>query len=140
MWRKKDIKRVYQRGDCIIREGDSGNEMFIIQSGSVDVYKDDGDKRVFLATLGRGEFFGEMAILENIRRSATVIAREEVHLIVLNAGNFMLKIRKDPTFAFSVMQRLSRRIRVLNDKVLSLQGLPVTEEMMVDDPMIERGR
>lgn len=127
MWREKDIVRVYQKGDIIIKEGDAGREMFIIKSGSVDVVKGEGEQRVALATLNRGDFFGEMSILENIRRSATVIAREETHLLVLNAGNFLMKIRKDPTFAFSVMQKMSNRIRVLNDKLLSQGGKEVAE-------------
>ncbi|MBI4824036.1 MAG: cyclic nucleotide-binding domain-containing protein [Nitrospirae bacterium] len=117
MWREKDIVRAFKKGDTIIGEGDPGREMFIIQSGSVDVFKGEGEGRIHLATLQRGDFFGEMSILENVRRSATVIAREETSLLVLNAGNFLVKIRKDPTFAFSLMQRMSNRIRVLNEKL-----------------------
>lgn len=120
MWREKDIVKVFKKGDTIIKEDDYGREMFIIQSGSVDVFKGQGVSRIHLATLDRGDFFGEMSILENVRRSATVIAREETSLLVLNAGSFLVKIRKDPTFAFSLMQRMSNRVRVLNEK-LSVQ-------------------
>ncbi len=118
MWSEKDIERAYRTGDVIIKEGDSGREMFIIQKGAVDVLKGG----VALATLGRGDFFGEMSILEGLKRSATVVAREETRLLVLNAGSFLMKIRKDPTFAFTIMQSLSGRVRALNEKLLSRTG------------------
>ncbi len=118
MWREKDISKEFDKGDVIIREGDPGREMYIIKSGSVDVIKSDGDIEIILATLSRGDFFGEMAILENIYRTATVKAREKSQLIILTTGNFMIKLKKDPTFAFQIMQKMSRRIRILNEKIL----------------------
>ncbi len=134
MWQERDITKVYQKGDVIINEDDPGNEMFIIKTGSVDVVKGRGDKKVILTTLKRGDFFGEMSIMEDLLRSATVIAREETHLIILNSGNFLLKIRKDPTFAFSIMQKMSNRIRVLSEKIMSQKfaskpGLSKTRKM-----------
>jgi len=118
MWTEKDITKEFNKGDMIIREGDPGREMYIIKSGSVDVVKSDGDREIILATLSRGDFFGEMAILENIYRTATVKANETSRLIVLTTGNFMIKLKKDPTFAFQIMQKMSRRIRILNEKIL----------------------
>lgn len=118
MWTEKDITKEFIKDDIIIKEGDPGREMYIIKSGSVDVVKSDGDKEIILATLSRGDFFGEMAILENIYRTATVKAKETSRLIVLTTGNFMIKLKKDPTFAFQIMQKMSRRIRILNEKIL----------------------
>ena len=118
MWSEKDITKEFNKDDIIIKEGDPGREMYIIKSGSVDVVKSDGDRDIILATLSRGDFFGEMAILENIYRTATVKAKETSRLIVLTTGNFMIKLKKDPTFAFQIMQKMSRRIRILNEKIL----------------------
>lgn len=118
MWSEKDITKEFNKGDIIIKEGDPGREMYIIKSGSVDVVKSDGDREIILATLSRGDFFGEMAILENIYRTATVKAKETSRLIVLTTGNFMIKLKKDPTFAFQIMQKMSKRIRLLNQKIL----------------------
>ena len=118
MWSEKDITKEFNKDDIIIKEGNPGREMYIIKSGSVDVVKSDGDREIILATLSRGDFFGEMAILENIYRTATVKARETSRLIVLTTGNFMIKLKKDPTFAFQIMQKMSRRIRILNEKIL----------------------
>jgi CRP/FNR family transcriptional regulator, cyclic AMP receptor protein len=118
MWSEKDITREFKKGDVIIQDGDLGREMFIIKSGSVDVIKRDDNKEVVLATLERGDFFGEMAMLEEAPRTARVIAREDTQLIVLNVGSLLIKIKKDPTFAFTMMQKMSNRIRILNDKLL----------------------
>ncbi|MEW6738321.1 MAG: cyclic nucleotide-binding domain-containing protein [Nitrospirota bacterium] len=137
MWREKDIIRAYQKGDAIIKEGETGREMFIIKSGSVDVLKGEEDNQIHLATLERGDFFGEMAILENEPRSATVIAREETHLLVLNTGNFMLKIRKDPTFAFNIMQKMSSRIRLLNEKLLGQKGISTANHSGINKEIAE---
>ncbi len=133
MWREKDITKIYQKGDIIIKEGDHGSEMFIIKEGSVDVIKGKGDNTITLTTLKRGDFFGEMSILEDVFRSATVIAKEETHLIVLNQGSFLLKIREDQTFAFNIMKKLSYRIRVLSKKVLGQ-----TDTLDPDSPEAKR--
>ena len=118
MWREKDITKEFSKGDVIIKEGNPGREMYIIQSGSVEVTKSDGNREVVLATLSRGDFFGEMAILENTNRTATVKAIETSRLLVLTTGNFMIKLKKDPTFAFQIMQKMSKRIRILDEKIL----------------------
>lgn len=119
MWQKKDITKTYKKGQFIVKEGELGKEMFIIQSGSVEVIREDGDNKIIFNTLERGDFFGEMALLEQAPRSATVVAREDTQLMVLNIGNFLTKIRRDPTFAFNIMQKMSKRIRILGDKLLS---------------------
>ncbi len=118
MWSEKDITREYKKGEIIIEEGALGREMFIIKSGSVDVIKRDDRRDIRLATLEKSDFFGEMALLENVPRGATVIAREVTNVIVLNMGSLLIKIRKDPTFAFNMMQKMSNRIRMLNEKIL----------------------
>ena len=118
MWVEKDLTKDFSKGDVIIREGDPGREMYIIKSGSVEVIKSDGNRDIVLATLSRGDFFGEMAILESAHRTATVKAMETSRLVVLTTGNFMIKLKKDPTFAFQIMQKMSKRIRILNEKIL----------------------
>jgi len=134
MWSEKDITKEFNKGDIIIKEGDPGREMYIIKSGSVDVIKSDGEREIILATLSRGDFFGEMAILENVYRTATVKARETSRLIVLTTGYFMIKLKKDPTFAFQIMQKMSTRIRILNEKILKETDLtrPSNSEVNLD--------
>lgn len=120
----------YQGGDWIFRAGEETREMFIIQRGEVSVViepQNKGPKKegsqaapqeIELARLGQGEFLGEMALLESLPRSASARAVGPTSLLVLQPGGFLLKIRRDPTFAFEMLQRLSSRIRTANDRLL----------------------
>jgi len=112
-----EVERVYQAGEEIIREGELGSEMYIIQRGQVAVFKLIGELEVKLAVLGKGHFFGEMSLLEGLPRSATVRALEPTSVLVLAPGGFLVRIRRDPTLAFELLQQLSNRIRRLNDQL-----------------------
>ena len=114
------LEQIYQDGDVIIKEGDKGSEMYIIKSGAVSITKETGKGETKLATLSAGDFFGEMALFERTRRSATVRAIGETRVIVLHAGNFLYRIRQDPTFVFEIMAKMSRRIRGLNEELILL--------------------
>ncbi len=109
------VSRKYAEGETIVREGDFDSEMFIIQKGSVRVAKKVNGEEVELSVLHRGDFFGEMALLESLPRSATVKAVEPTTIQVIQPGGLMLKFRRDPTFAFEMLQRLSGRVRSMND-------------------------
>lgn len=115
--------RDYTDGEVIVSEGDVDNEMFIIQKGSVRVTKLVNGVEVELSVLERGEFFGEMALLESLPRSATVKALGPTKIQVVQPGGLMLKFRRDPTFAFEMLQRLSGRLRSMNELLVdSLDG------------------
>ena len=110
----------YEDGEIIVREGEHGREMFIIQEGRVDVLKMVDGQELILAWLERGSFFGEMSLLEGTTRHATVRARGPVRLVVVEPGSLLLKIRRDPTFAFEMLQQMSRRVRGLDDQLVAL--------------------
>ena len=107
-------------GQIIVREGDMNREMYVIQRGRVEVVKWLRGRPVVLATLERGSFFGEMSLLESQPRSATVRAKGDTDLLVIEPGALLLKFRRDPTFAFEMLQHMSRRIRDLDDQVMSM--------------------
>ena len=109
--------RQYPDGGVIFLEGEESHEMFVIQQGEVVVTKSSGKEELVLATLTKGAFFGEMALLESLPRSATARAKGSTRLLVLQPGGFLLKIRRDPTFAFELMHQLSRRIRRTNERL-----------------------
>jgi CRP/FNR family transcriptional regulator/CRP/FNR family cyclic AMP-dependent transcriptional regulator len=109
-------KCFFKLGQQILEEGDIGEEMFIISKGSVEVSKNVDGKRVILMKLGRGEFFGEMSLLEGLTRSADVFAIEDSELISISSGGLLLKIRRDPTFAIEMLRSFSGRLRIANEK------------------------
>lgn len=113
-----DSVRTFETGDVIFSEGDDSREMFVVLEGQVEVVKISPRGEVKLAVLSRGEFLGEMSLLESLPRSATARAANSVKLLAIHPGGFLLKIRRDPTFAFEIMQSLSRRIRVTNDSLI----------------------
>lgn len=104
--------RDYADGETVFQEGDHSFEMYVVQSGSVVVSQNGAE----LAVLGKGEFIGEMSLLESLPRSATVRARGAARLLCIQPGGFLLKIRRDPTFAFELMQSLSRRVRSMTER------------------------
>lgn len=115
-----DSVRTFEAGDIIFREGEDSREMFVVLEGQIEIVKiSPRGSDVKLATLSRGEFLGEMSLLESLPRSATARAVNKVKLLAIHPGGFLLKIRRDPTFAFEIMQTLSRRIRVTNETLMN---------------------
>ena len=113
-------QRSYQIGDVIFAEGDASSEMFIIQEGKVVVTKAVAGRDVFLATLDRGDFFGEMALLDSQPRNATCCALAPTQLLAIKSGELMMKLRRDPTFAIEMLLSMSRRIRYLDEQFTQL--------------------
>ena len=110
--------RSFADGDLIFMEGDDSREMYVVVQGEVVVTKKSGLGDVTLATLRKGEFVGEMSLLESLPRSATARAMGATKLLAIQPGGFLLKIRRDPTFAFEMLQSLSKRIRVTNENLM----------------------
>jgi hypothetical protein len=110
-------------GEVIIREGDIGEAMYLIVSGSVMVTKraDDGCD-VDLDELPAGSYFGEMALFDLLARSATVTARQPTSLLMLHKREFAETVREYPEVALQMCKELSRRLRKLHEKI---QALPM---------------
>ena len=97
----------YQRGNAIVRENEQGNEFFLIMRGNVEVRK--GEQR--LATLGAGQFFGEMALLDEESRSADVISVEDTQCMVITSSILHPLIKDHPDMALKMLAELTRRLR-----------------------------
>lgn len=105
---------VVHDGDVIFSERDTGRQMFIVAAGTVRITVGHGEAEVTLGVIERGDFFGEMALLEALPRSANAYAVGETHLLVIEPGALLLRIRRDPTFAIEMLHRLSGRLRQSN--------------------------
>ena len=115
------LGRVYNEGQVIILQGEKGNCMYEIQEGQVEVIQEKNDEEVRLAVLGRGDFFGEMAIFDREVRSATVRALGIVRVLTIDKRTFLRKITQDPSLAFRIIERMSNRIRDLNAEIVRLK-------------------
>ena len=110
-------EREYRDGEVVFNEGDRSRELFVVQRGEVVISKRSGQSELTLGVISRGSIFGEMALLESLPRSASARARGDARLLVIQPGGFLMKIRRDPTFAFELMQQLSGRIRRTNERL-----------------------
>ncbi|MBN2383703.1 Crp/Fnr family transcriptional regulator [bacterium] len=109
--------RKFERGQVIFSEGDRGEEMFIIHSGKVKISKRIGDVQKTLAILDKGEFFGEMSILNNKPRSATVEVIEEGHLLVIDRKTFETMIRNNVEIALRMIKKMANRLQQSDDQI-----------------------
>lgn len=133
----------YAAGEIIVRQGETGDCMFAIQKGRVEVLRRGKGGDVRVAVLEEGEVFGEMAIFEREARSATVRALGEARLLTVDKKTFLRRVQEDPTLAFNLMQQMSRRIRKMNGELVELQlgGAPRVRDILAPtqaEPQIER--
>lgn len=117
----------FAEGEYIFREGALGREMYIIHEGTVEILQQVGDQEKPLAVFEKGDFFGEMSVLEDLPRSASARAATAVRLLEINGTTFSQMLRDNPEIAVRMMRKLSRRLRetdlMLRD-ALQRQGSP----------------
>jgi Cyclic nucleotide-binding domain/FHA domain len=98
-------------GEIIFREGDLGTEMYIINEGKVEILNRMGEEDRVLAVLEKGDFFGEMSVLEDLPRAATARALTDARLLQINGSTFDQMLQSNPEIAVRMMRKLSRRLR-----------------------------
>lgn len=125
--------RHYEKDHVVFNEGDEGNEIFIIVSGSVKViihdYVEEGGKRILdgaasqtVAILSEGQVFGELALLDSMPRSATLIAQEGTHVIVMNKDEFYQQILEFPSLAVMFLKLMTKHMRRMDSQLRSALG------------------
>jgi ATP/ADP translocase len=115
----------YPPGETVIKEGEAGDTMYLVVKGEVSVLKgqegEEGAREIELDRIRAGGYFGEMALFEDVMRSATIRTSEESHLLVLHKREFTEIVREYPQIALHICKELSGRIRHLHDKVKSYE-------------------
>jgi CRP/FNR family cyclic AMP-dependent transcriptional regulator len=119
-------ERAYPKNSVILFEDDPGDALYIVKEGQVKVVLIGEDGReVILSVLGEGDFFGEMALIDDEPRSAHVIAMDDSALLVLRREDFQGLLIQTPAMALAMLRELTRRLRRVDEKVGSLVLLDV---------------
>lgn len=116
------LGKAYADGAIVVREGEMGDRMFVIQSGRVRVTREVNGLEISLAELEKGDFFGEMALIEREVRSATVRAVGQTSLLSIDKKSFLRRVHDDPSLAYRILERMSKRIRELSDELVRLKS------------------
>lgn len=116
-----ELMRVYPKDTMIFSECQTGQDMFIIQEGQVKISKVVDGNEVILAVLKKGDFFGEMALLENKPRSASAIAHDECRLMVINVKNFNLMVETQPQLVSRLTTTLAERLWAMHRQLANTQ-------------------
>jgi len=116
------LGKTYQNGEIIVSQGEPGDCMYVIQEGQAKVLQKKQDREVCLAVLREGDFFGEMAIFEHEVRSATVRALGEARVLTIDKKTLLSRLSEDPSMAFRLLQKMSYRIRTLNDPITRMKA------------------
>lgn len=119
---RRDLGKEYGEGDVIVLQGEIGNCMYEILEGQVEVIRETGKKKVLLARLGKGDFFGEMALFDRETRSATVRALGRARILTIDKRTLLGRITQDPSLAFRILEKMSYRIRELDKKMENKDG------------------
>lgn len=107
----------YQKGNLIFAEGDIGENIYFVLSGSVHIYSDQAGFKYSLCHLSEGGAFGEMAILNDLPRTASVEADTDCQLIVLNRETFFSLLEKYPILSLKMLRLMAERMRIMDNQI-----------------------
>jgi CRP/FNR family transcriptional regulator, cyclic AMP receptor protein len=106
----------YSASEVIFEEGSMGRELYVVLAGKVNIVKNPGPSAAVVASLGKGEFFGEMAVIDGSPRSASAVsAIDHTKVMRINHARFVYLVSQQPAFALMIMDALSRRLRASNN-------------------------
>lgn len=111
------------KDSIILSEEEAGSALFVIVSGKVKISRvsnDDKDKEVILAILNPSDFFGEMALLDGLSRSATVTAMEDAKVFIIQRNDFLNLLTEHPEVSVALLQELTKRLREAGMKIKAL--------------------
>lgn len=129
--KSRDLKRIaklsrhctYPEGEKIISEGEQDGSLFVIINGEVEVIKNSGQKsEKCLRRLGPLCYFGEMALIDDLIRSASVVARKDTRALCIDQWDLRKEIVKHPVLAIELLQMLNRRLRALEKSFVNAVG------------------
>jgi CRP-like cAMP-binding protein len=112
------VPRHFDAGEVVFREGDESSTCYVVRSGHARAIREHGDGRsITLATFGPGDIFGELAMFDHERRSATIEAIEPTEAIAILAGDMRRLLGEHPDIAIKLLTALGRRLRETNERL-----------------------
>lgn len=124
--RARAQSKIYQRNTIVISQGDETNSLYIIESGRVKIYISDEEGREFiLGTLEDGDYFGELALLDKGRRSASVMTLDPCHFWIISSSDFLQWVDGRTEILMNIIKELIKRIRLLDTDIANLALLDV---------------
>lgn len=111
----------YQDGDILFKLGDNADSAYVIMKGAVDIMVDTDNGSIVASTLHRDQLFGEMALLNNVPRNATLRAHGDLLVMKINADMFLRLISENADMALDVMRQLSNKLAQSHELVTQLQ-------------------
>jgi CRP-like cAMP-binding protein len=116
-------RRTYPAGAVIVRQGDTSMSFYVVLSGRVRVVRHSpGEDGIDIVEEGPGSFFGEMGVIDDLPRAATVMAMEPTECGLLAKWDFQRELSADPGIALSLISVLNARIRTLEDRLTATGG------------------
>ncbi|NQU85470.1 MAG: cyclic nucleotide-binding domain-containing protein [Mariniphaga sp.] len=115
--KKTTLGSHFSNGEIIFKQGTTGDCLYVIQEGNVDIIIESDDKETKVAELSEKDFFGEMALFQKDVRSCTVRANGDVKVLTINKRNFYKTIQNDPSLAFNLLEKMSKRLRDTTKKL-----------------------
>ena len=112
----------FKKGATIIHEGTTGSNAYLILSGSVEVFKKVGDEKLVLSRLVKGNIFGEMSLVDDKPRSATIVALEDTEVRILSRERFESMLEQNPRAVIPLLKQVFQRVRYLNQMVTAFCG------------------
>lgn len=114
-------RKTYKKDSVILMEEEAGSALFVIISGKVKISRTSNDGReVILSILNESDFFGEMAILDGLARSATVVAIEDSELFIVQRNDFLEMLKQFPEISIALLTELTGRLRIADMKIKAL--------------------
>src|SRR5215212_492087 len=128
---QEDLEQLYRMaetvsipaGQLVLREGDPGDSLYVVLAGELEVTKRQGDQEVLLALYEPGQFFGEMALLEQARRSASVRTLEESRLMIISRAAFQTLLSCSPSAPLKILQTVTSRLRSTESMLIQNQKM-----------------
>ncbi|GAB4291013.1 MAG: Crp/Fnr family transcriptional regulator [Ignavibacteriaceae bacterium] len=139
--------QTYKKNSLILSEEDAGTTLFVIIEGKVKISRTSkDDKEVILSILNESDFFGEMALLDGMNRSASVTALEDSRLFIIQRADFLNLLREHPEVSIALLRELTQRLRAAGVKIKALslkdaEGKVATVLLQIADDvgMIKQG-